>query len=114
MERDEAAKAGLQRINKAANNPRALIQQHGSDRLASADALDLGIQGRVAFYSDERLVQPRQGLREGRRVISVARATKDALELACIRQTCRLTISETRDYLQDHRLVGETLCTPTG
>jgi len=47
-------------------------------------------------------------------VISVARATKDAQEVACIRQTCRLTIGETRDYLRGHRLVGKTLYTPAG
>ena len=47
-------------------------------------------------------------------VISVARATKDAQEVACIRRTCRLTIGETRDYLRGHRLVGKTLYTPAG
>ena len=47
-------------------------------------------------------------------VISVARATKDAQEVACIRRTCQLTIGETRDYLRGHRLVGKTLYTPAG
>jgi len=46
-------------------------------------------------------------------VISVARATKDAQEVTCIRRTCRLTIGETRDYLRGHRLVGKTLYTLT-
>jgi len=46
-------------------------------------------------------------------VISIARATKDAQEVACIRQTCWLTIGETRDYLRGHRLVGKTLYTLT-
>lgn len=41
IERDEADKTGLKLVNKAAYNRPTLIQQHGSDRLADADAPDL-------------------------------------------------------------------------
>jgi len=136
MERDEAAKTGLQLINKAAYNLPAIIQQKGGNRLAANVELmrrlfgDLGIQGRVGFYGADHVnvsysllsALSQAGVCEvvaepEDDVISVARATKDAQEVACIRQTCRLTealIGETRDYLRGHRLVGETLYTPAG
>jgi Xaa-Pro aminopeptidase len=136
MERDEAAKTGLQLINKAAYNLPALIQQHGGDRLAADVALmrrifsDLGIQGRVAFYGADHVNVSYSLLSALSRaevcevvaepehdVISVARATKDADEVDHIRRTCQLTetlIGETRDYLRGHWLAGEVLRTPDG
>jgi len=122
IERDEADKTGLKLVNKAAYNRPTLIQQHGSNRLGGADAPNLrrlGIQGRVAFYGADHVNVPFSLLSRAEvcevvaepehDVISVARATKDAQEVACIRQTCWLTIGETRDYLRGHRLVGEIL-----
>lgn len=136
MEREEAAKTGLQLINKASYRLPEIIQQKRGDRLAAEVELwrrlfaDLGIGGRVAFYGADHINTSFNFLnaliREGvcevvteqeNDVISAARLTKDADEAARIRQACRLTeavIGATRDFLRSHRVADGTLIKSNG
>lgn len=136
MEREEAAKTGLQLINKAGYRLPEIIRQKNGDRLAAEVELwrrlfaDLGVGGRVAFYGADHVNTAFNFLnaliREGvcevvteqeDDVIGAARLTKDADEAARIRQTCRLTeavIGATRDFLRGHRVADETLIKSDG
>ncbi|MCL6512256.1 MAG: Xaa-Pro peptidase family protein [Anaerolineae bacterium] len=136
MEREEAAKTGLQLINKASYQLPEIIRQKSGDRLAAEVELlrrvfnDIGVRGRVGFYGADHVNTAFNFLnaliREGvcdvvaeaeNDAISAARVTKDAYEADLIRQTCRLTeavIGATRDFLRAHRVVHETLVTDDG
>lgn len=136
MEREEAAKTGMQLINKAAYKLPEIIQQKNGNRLAAEVELlkrvfaDIGVGGRVGFYGADHVNTAFNFLtalaheaicevvtESENDVISAARVTKDAHEAALIRQTCRLTeaiIAATRDFLRAHRVADETLIKPNG
>lgn len=136
MERDEAAKTGLNLIDNARYNVPGLIRKFNGDRLkAQVEATrallaDLNVTGRVGFYGAalqnsswaflNALVREEicevVGEFEGD-IISRARETKDAAEVALIRRACDLTevvIGETRDFLRGHQVSGRRLVTKSG
>lgn len=136
MERDEAAKTGLNLVDRSAYRYPELLRAHDGDTLRADVALlqrilaDLGVGGRVAFYGLEQVNKALPLLRAlessgacevvleyERDVITRARATKDAREIAWIRQTCHLTeqvIAATREFLRSHRVSGRTLVRADG
>ena len=136
MERDEAAKTGMNLIDNARYNMPALLRKHGGNRLAAqidavkAQFAELGVSGRVGFYGANQQNSSWAFLNALAReevceivgefendIISAARETKDAHEVGLIRQACGLTedvIGETRDYLRGHGVSGNRLVTKTG
>lgn len=136
MERDEAAKTGLNLVDRSAYRYPELLRAHNGDALRADVALmqrlftDLGVSGRVAFYGLEQVNRALPLLRTlestgvcevvleyEQDVLTRARATKDAREIAWIRQTCRLTeqvIAATREFLCSHRVSGRMLARADG
>jgi Xaa-Pro aminopeptidase len=136
MERDEAAKTGMQLVNRAAYNFPEIFKAKNKDRIAAEVELlrrifnDTGVSGRVGFYGAEQAnlafnflsILIREAICEvvaesDNDVISAARVTKDAQEAALIRQTCQLTedvMGATRDFLRSHRAIDETLMKADG
>lgn len=136
MEREEAARTGLRLHSLGNYDLRDIYQTVKGDRLAGQVELirrlfsDLGIQGRVGFYGveergasfvflkaliDANFVEV--VLEYDNDILSEARKTKDAGEVAQIRTACRLTeqvIGATRDFLRNHRVTGETLMKADG
>jgi Xaa-Pro aminopeptidase len=136
MERDEAAKTGMHLVSLASFNLPEMIKRLNGNRLAARVEFmrrlfdNLGVSGRVGFYgvdsvgstfsfldalSREEFVEVVTEYEND--VISQARKTKDAQEVALIRQACRLTsdvIGSTRDYLRQHHVVNETLVKQDG
>lgn len=136
MERDEAAKTGMQLVNSASYKMQQIVQECGGDRLAARVEFtrrlfaDLGVSGRVGFYgadavgssfaflaalSAEEFVEVVAEYEND--VITRARKTKDAEEVAHIRAACAATevvIGATRDFLRGHRAVDETLLKANG
>ncbi len=132
MERDEAAKSGLEVINVDRYGPRKILNEEKGDRLRAAVRLreaifaDLGVQGRVALY----------GLQEQGAALAVANAfnarangvqlvgevypsifdvawtTKDDEEVRRIRAVGEKTVAvvgSTAEFLQSHRAEGGVL-----
>jgi Xaa-Pro aminopeptidase len=136
MEREEAAKTGMNLISRAAYKfPEILKAKSGNKIAAEVELLkrvmsDIGVSGRVGFYGAEQanlafnflntLIREEvyEVVAEGEDdTISAARVTKDAREAELIRQTCRLTedvIGATRAFLQSHKVDGETLMKSDG
>ena len=136
MERDEAAKTGLNLLSLGNYDMREIYRAAGGDRLAGQVEFtrrlfaDLGVSGRVGFYgvdergsaflflnalADAEFIEV--VVEADNDILSEARATKDAAEVAQIRQACRLTeqvIGATRDFLRGHRVSRETLIKPDG
>ena len=136
MERDEAAKTGMNLVNVADYRMPEIVKQMNGDRLAARVEFtrrlfkDIGVDGRVGFYgldsvgasfafldalSREEFVEVVTEYEND--ILSEARKTKDADEVALIRQACRLTadvIETTRDFLRAHRVVDETLLKQDG
>ncbi|MBX7214975.1 MAG: M24 family metallopeptidase [Thermoflexales bacterium] len=136
MERDEAAKTGLNLIDNGRYNILGLMRKHNGDRLAAqldlirAQFADLGVAGRVAFYGANHQNSTWALLNAIAReelcevvgeydddIITKARETKDAREVAEIRKACAATetvIGETRDFLRRHAIKGGVLVQPSG
>ncbi len=136
MERDEAARTGMQLVSASNYKMPEIIQQCNGDRLAARVEFmrrlfaDLGVAGRVGFYGADSVGSSFSFLSALSRAefvdvaaeyendaISQARKTKDADEVAQIRRACRLTegvIGETRDFLRRHRVSGDTLVRQDG
>jgi Xaa-Pro aminopeptidase len=136
MEREEAAKTGMNLISRAAYKFPEVLKQKNGDRLAAEVEVmkrifaDAGVSGRVGFYGADQvntsfnflnaLIREEvcEVVTEGENdVLSAARVTKDAQEAALIRQTCQLTeavIGATRDFLKSHRVQNETLLKADG
>ena len=136
MEREEAARTGLRLHSLGNYDLRDIYQTVKGDRLAGQVELirrlfsDLGVQGRVGFYGveergasyvfldaliDANFVEV--VLEYDNDILSEARKTKDAAEVAQIRAACRLTeqvIGATREFLRNHRVTGETLMKADG
>jgi Xaa-Pro aminopeptidase len=136
MERDEAAKTGMQLVSIANYKMQDIVRQMHGDRLAARVEFmrrlfaDLGVSGHVGFYgvcavgptfafldalSREEFIDVVTEYEND--VISQARKTKDAQEVALIRQACRLTegvIGQTRDFLRAHPVKDETLVKTDG
>ena len=136
MERDEAARTGMQLVSVADYRMQDIIRQMNGDRLAARVEFtrrlfaDLGVSGRVGFYgadsvgptfafldalSGEEFVEVVTEYEND--VISQARKTKDAQEVAHIREACRLTeqvIGQTRDFLRAYPVKDDTLVKPDG
>lgn len=131
MERDDAAKTGLELVENTRWNLKE-IQTQFTDPFAARVELhrrmftDLGVTGRVAFYGIadfgptmallQHLAPQLPGLTvlaEGYRdVIQQARETKDAEELALMADAGRATcdvVGATQRFLQSHAVKGETL-----
>jgi Xaa-Pro aminopeptidase len=136
MERDEAAKTGLNiALTEPYNLPQIIRDKKGNRLSAQIEFIkrifeDHGIDGRVGFYGTENINKSFTLMNEIAKeefceivseyendVITAARMTKDAEEAGKIRATCRLTehvIGATRDYLRSHRVESETLIKPDG
>ena len=136
MERDEAAKTGLQLVSSANYKMAQIVQQCKGDRLAARVEYtrrlfkDLGVAGRVGFYgadavgssfaylaalSAEQFIEVVAEYEND--VLSRARKTKDAREVEYIRASCQATevvIGATRDFLRGQRVVNETLLQANG
>jgi Xaa-Pro aminopeptidase len=136
MERDEAAKTGMQLVSMATYKMPEIIRQMNGNRLAARVEFtrrllsDLGVSGRVGFYgadqigatfayldalSAEEFIEVVAEYEND--VISEARKTKDAQEVALIRQACKLTadvMGATRDFVRGHRVKDEVLLKPDG
>jgi Xaa-Pro aminopeptidase len=136
MERDEAARTGLQLISLAQYKMPDILKQVNGNRLAARVEFtqrlfrDLGVSGRVGFYGVDNVGSTLAYLSALSReeyvevvaeyendVIAEARKTKDASEVALIRQACRLTadvMGSTRDFLRAQRVANETLLKSDG
>jgi len=136
IERDEARASGLRLVNQAQYDYRSILREKGDPLQATVELYrrifdDLGIEGQVGFYGkmdrgaaylllralDEGLegVQVRGEFE--RDLLESARATKDAREVAEIREVGRLTvevIESTLDFLRRHPVKDETLVTENG
>ncbi len=136
MERDEAAKTGLRLVSAANYKMQDIVRQVGGDRLEARVEWtrrlfdDLGVSGRVGFFGADA-VGPTFAYLDalGRAefvevvaeyendVISQARKTKDAQEVALIREACRLTegvIGQTLDFLRAYPVKDGVLTRPDG
>lgn len=131
MEREEAAKTGMNLISRAAYKFPEVLKAKNGDRLAAEVEVtkriftDAGVSGRVGFYGADQVntsfnflnamirEEVCEVVTEGENdVISAARLTKDAQEASLIRQSCQLTeavIGATRNFLKSHRVQNETL-----
>lgn len=136
MERDEAAKTGMQLVNYEGYRLPDVIKAMGGDRRKAQTELmrrifaDLGVGGRVGFYGADSVGKSFTLLNDLIReevcevvveheadVLNAARQTKDAKEAALIQQSVRLTenvIGATRDYLRGHRVSNGTLIKADG
>ncbi len=136
MEREEAAKTGMNLISKAAYKLPDILKQKNGDRITAEVELlrrvfdDIGVSGRIGFYGAEQANQVFNFLNtlvreeicevvaEGDNdILSAARLTKDVREAALIRESCKLTevvIGATRDFLTSHAVVNETLLKTDG
>ncbi|MCS7178059.1 MAG: Xaa-Pro peptidase family protein [Anaerolineae bacterium] len=136
LERDEAAASGLPLVNIARYRFTEILRETG-DRLKATVELyrrifaDLGVRGEVGFYGmadqgqaylllsalAEALPEIRvRGEYDGA-LLDVARATKDADEVAQIREVARRTaevVEETMAFLRRHRVKDDTLLTDDG
>jgi len=136
IERDEAAASGLPLVNMARYRFTEILRETG-DRLKATVELyrrifaDLDVRGEVGFYGmadqgqaylflsalAEALPEIRVRGEYDEALLDVARATKDADEVARIREVARLTgevVEETIAFLRRHRVKDETLITDTG
>lgn len=131
MEREEAAKTGMNLLNKSAYKLPEILRANGGNRIAAEVEVlkrifaDTGVAGRVGFYGAEQanisfnflntLIREEvcEVVAEGEDdILSVARTTKDEREAALIRQSCNATefvIGATRDFLRSHVVKHETL-----
>jgi Xaa-Pro aminopeptidase len=131
MERDDAAKTGLNLIQNTRWNLKEIQTEFKDPFAARAELhrqmfLDLGVTGRIAFYGTvdfgptmallQQLSQQVPGLTvlaEGYRdVIQQARETKDADELERMADVGRATcgvVEATKRFLQSHRVTGDVL-----
>jgi Xaa-Pro aminopeptidase len=122
MERDEAAKTGMNLLSHERFDMPALIQAAGGDRRKAQTAwmrrvfAEVGVTGRVGFYGADSVGRSFTLLNDLIReeicevvvehendVMTAARATKDAHEAGLIKQACALTegvIGLTRDLLR--------------
>jgi Xaa-Pro aminopeptidase len=127
MERDEAARSGLQVIDRSKYNFLKLVKEEKGDRLRARARLllamlaELGVtSGRVAVYGREEqgaafafwneVMQINPGIEivgeGGKSIFDVACATKDADEVARIREVGNKTmvvVENTWNYLASHR-----------
>jgi Xaa-Pro aminopeptidase len=127
MERDEAARSGLQVIDRSKYNFLKLVKEEKGDRLRARARLllamlaELGVtSGRVAVYGREEqgaafafwneVMQINPGIEivgeGGKSIFDVACATKDAGEVARIREVGNKTmivVENTWNYLASHR-----------
>ncbi len=127
MERDEAARAGLETKSLDDYRPTELIEKSKGDQIQAATLLlkeifrDNEVSGRVALYGKaelgvgfgifDRLQESLNGIElvgepENRSVLSRARATKDEQEVERIRQMGKVTtavVGDVESYLTSHR-----------
>jgi len=126
MERDEAAKSGLQVIDRGKYNFRDIIKQEQGDRLRAAARIygmmfaELGVKGQVAAFGNQDLGAAYQLLTAiseinpsvnmvgefGQSILSLATATKDAEEVKRIRAMGKKTmkvVAGTEEFLTSHR-----------
>ena len=136
IERDGAVATGLQLINSNRYDFAAILREKEHRLDASVEFYrrifaDLEVQGEVGFYGmadqgkaylllkalDAALPDVRVRGEYDQDLFAVARATKDAQEVARIREVGRLTcavIEATVDFLRRHRVEDETLVTEDG
>ncbi len=136
MERDEAAKTGMELVSYEGYRLRDLIERHGGDRRAGRVEMfkrifaDLGLGNRIGFYGADQVGPAFTLLSDLLRAdvcevvvehendaISAARETKDAREAALIRQSVALTehvMGATRDFLRGHRVASGVLLKADG
>lgn len=136
IERDEAAKSGMRLVNLGQYNFTAIVREKGNMLDARVELYrrifaDLGVRGDVGFYgaSDQGqayvFLQALQAALPDVRVrgeverglFETARETKDAAEVAQMRETARLTcevMAETVEFMRGHRVQDETLVTADG
>jgi Xaa-Pro aminopeptidase len=133
MERDEAARSGLETKDMTDYKPVELLEQAGGDQIEAGVLLlekiveEYGVRGRVALYGKselgpsfgvfQRLEGRLNGVEfigepEGRSVLTRARATKDEQEIAHIREMGKITIGVVglvTEFLSSHRAVNGKL-----
>jgi Xaa-Pro aminopeptidase len=131
MEREEAAKTGMQLVSYEGYQMLDIIAAHNGDRRAANVELyrrlfkDLNVAGKVGFYGADSVGRSFTLLNDLARaeicevfaehendVLTAARRTKDEAEVAQIRQTVAMTeatIGATRDFLKSHRVVDGAL-----
>ncbi len=136
MERDEAAKSGLEVITTAAFNLYDLIQETGSVfeaqlRMLAAFLERYGVNGTVSFYGVEDagyaftlLTRLGEMLRDvtvtgeaENTIFDTAYATKDADEIAALEDVAARTntvMGEMIDFIRQHRVEGGTLVKADG
>ena len=137
MERDEAAKSGLQVVDRAKYKPSELLAAEGGDalrahaRLVQALCADFGLSGSVGVYGRAEqghtlalfadLAQRMPAIRfvgeTTPTVFDRAQRTKSAAEMARIRRAAAAAISvigQTRDFLASHRARAGVLVTAAG
>jgi len=136
IERDEAVASGLRLINRGKYNMSAILEEKGNMLDATVELYrrifaELDVHGEVAFYgmSDQgRAYLLLRALEEAlpdihvcaeyeEGLFDVARATKDADEIAQVRQVARLTcevVAETVEFLRRHPVREETLVNADG
>ncbi len=138
MERDNAARTGYHLVDRDQRyNPYSLMQKHeGNPLAAQCDYLmqviaDFNLQGCIGFYGQadmgathillntlaDRLEHVEVAGEFGESLFTVARATKDAAELADLadlgRRTC-LVVDDVKGFLQIHAVHAETLVQADG
>lgn len=137
IERDEAAKSGLETIDMKHYGYVELLREAGGDRLVAMVALltrifqDRHVSGRVAFYGTEDRGAAYSLLRAvdeqmpgidvvgeyDNDVFTVARATKELAEVERIREVGRRTVAAvdaTIQFLRCHRVRAEALVKEDG
>lgn len=136
LERDEAAASGLRLISQIKYDYMSLLREKGSQLEATVELYrrifaDLEVRGEVGFYGmadrgqaylllqalDEALPEVRVQGEYEQGLFDVARATKDAAEMALVQEVARLTcevMEATVDFLRGHRVQGETVVTDDG
>ncbi len=136
MERDEAAKAGMETVNLGEFDPRALMEEAGS-ALGGATVLyqklleRLGVSGRVAFYGEVdqgrsfALLNALQAQIPGLAVMGeydstifdYAQLTKDPAEIQRMKEIGRRTATAMQtaiDFIQRHRANNGLMVRPDG
>jgi len=131
MEREEAAKSGLQTIDMAKYDYMGILKNAGGDRLKARVGLwkamfkDQGVTGTTAFYGlggigscwrflnalSEALPNVEVTGELDNDVFLTARMTKGHEEIARIREVGRLTkevVQHIIDFIRSHRIEGET------
>ncbi len=137
IERDEAARSGLETIDIKRYNYLELLREAGGDRLAAMVRLlarvfqDHEISGRVAFYGtgdrgaayallraiDTHLPEIEVVGEFGSNLFTAVRSTKDPAEVERIRQAGRKTVATvdaTIGFLRSHRVRDDTLMNNDG